>query len=376
MPVAGLVLHPDIMGVRPLFDDLCRRLATHGFAVCAPEPFARPVEVRAEADPSARMALVAELDDDLQIGDLEAAADYLVVHDDVREVAVLGFCMGGMYALKAAATGRFDRAVAFYGMIRLPEGWVGPRRVAPLDTAADVCPTLAIFGGQDPYTPAADIDALRAAWADRPDCEIVVYPTPSTGSCTTPSARRTAPTTPPTPGAACSRSCRPTEPSARSERGALVQRLAVEDPVAVAAVDLDPAEPHEQRQRLVHPLAAGADETGELLLGHRQPELVGVAGELEQPLGGAGGDVEEHRVGERLVGGAQAAGEEAHDDPEQGRVLVDRAAHGVVPEHQDVGLFERARLGGAGSVVEQAHLAEERPSPGRPPSTRARRGSG
>ena len=90
---------------------------------------------------------------------------------------MLGFCMGGMYALKAAATGRFDRAVAFYGMIRVPEDWRRARRRAePLDTAADVCPTLAIFGAADPYTPRADIDALRAAWADRPDCEIVVYP--------------------------------------------------------------------------------------------------------------------------------------------------------------------------------------------------------
>ena len=37
----ALVLHPDVMGLRPLFEDLCRRLATHGLAVCAPEPFAR-----------------------------------------------------------------------------------------------------------------------------------------------------------------------------------------------------------------------------------------------------------------------------------------------------------------------------------------------
>jgi carboxymethylenebutenolidase len=177
MPVAGLVLHPDIMGIRPLFDDLCRRLATHGFAVCAPEPFARaPVEVRADPEPAARMAYVAELDDDLQIGDLEAAADYLVVQDDVREVAVLGFCMGGMQALKAAASGRFDRAVAIYGMIRPVEGWVGAKTRLPLDTAADVCPTLAVFGGRDTFTPEADIEALRAAWANRPDCEIVVYP--------------------------------------------------------------------------------------------------------------------------------------------------------------------------------------------------------
>jgi carboxymethylenebutenolidase len=177
MPLAGLVLHPDIGGIRPLFDDLCRRLATHGFAVCAPEPFARaPVEVRADADVSARMGFVSQLDDDLQIGDLEIAADYLVVHDDVREVGVLGFCMGGMQVLKAAASGRFDRAVAFYGMIRVPDDWVGPKTRQPLDTAGDVCPTLAIFGGVDPYTPPEDIDALRAAWTDRPDCEIVVYP--------------------------------------------------------------------------------------------------------------------------------------------------------------------------------------------------------
>ena len=177
MPHSGLVLHPDIMGVRPLFDDLCRRLATHGFAVCCPEPFARaPVEVRgATDDPSARMAYAKELDDELQLGDLEAAADYLVVHDDVREVAVLGFCMGGMQVLKAAATGRFDRAVAFYGMIRPPDNWIGPKSRLPLDTITEVCPTLAIFGGNDPFTPASDIEALRAAWADRPDCEVVVY---------------------------------------------------------------------------------------------------------------------------------------------------------------------------------------------------------
>jgi carboxymethylenebutenolidase len=175
LPIAGLVLHTDIMGLRPLFDDLCRRLATHGFAVCAPEPFARaPADAMTEVE--ARMAHVRELDDEIQIGDLEAAADYLVIHDDVREVSIIGFCMGGMQVLKAAATGRFHKAVAFYGMIRVPDDWQGPNTRQPLDTARDVCPTLAIFGGVDGYTPAADIDALRAEWADRPDCEIVVYP--------------------------------------------------------------------------------------------------------------------------------------------------------------------------------------------------------
>ena len=147
--------------------------------MCAPEPFARaPVEVRGEADPTAaRMGYMAQLDDDLQIGDLEAAADYLVVHDDVREVAVMGFCMGGMQALKAAAIGsvrpgggvlRDDPGAATTGSVRRPAS-----RSTPRPRCARRWP---IFGGTDPYTPAGDIEALRAAWADRPDCEIVVYP--------------------------------------------------------------------------------------------------------------------------------------------------------------------------------------------------------
>ena len=178
MPVAGLVLHPDIMGLRPLFDDLCRRLATHGFAVCAPEPFARaPVEVRADAEPAARMGYVQQLDDELQIGDLEAAADYLVVHDDVREVAVMGFCMGGMQALKAAASGRFDKAVAFYGMIRVPDDWVGPHTRQPLDGDRRRLSDAGDHRRQRSVHPAgrrrgAPGGVGRAA----PDCEIVVYP--------------------------------------------------------------------------------------------------------------------------------------------------------------------------------------------------------
>jgi carboxymethylenebutenolidase len=121
------------------------------------------------------MASAAELDDDVQLGDLEAAANLLTVEDDVSQVSVLGFCMGGYYTFKAAALDRFDTAVAFYGMLRTPDNWQGPgHKNTPLDLAAEMCPTLAIFGTADPYTPAADIDALRAAWSGRADCEIVV----------------------------------------------------------------------------------------------------------------------------------------------------------------------------------------------------------
>lgn len=176
MPKAGVVLHPDIMGNRPLFDDMARRLASHGLAVACVEPFARvsDAERAAGGDPAVRFGWISELDDDTQLGDLAAAADLLVVEDDVARVSIIGFCMGGFFTLKAAATDRFDAAVAFYGMITVPEGWHNPALGSPLDTAAEVCPTLAVFGSADPWTPAAEIDALRAAWAGRDDCEIVV----------------------------------------------------------------------------------------------------------------------------------------------------------------------------------------------------------
>ncbi len=178
MPKAGIVLHPDIFGNRELFDDLSRRLASHGFAVACVEPFARVDVAAREADGEGsmeRLKWVGTLEDEEQLGDLEAAANLLVVEDDVARIGILGFCMGGMYALKAAALERFDAAVAFYGMIRVPDNhWKHEGLLEPLATAADVCPTLAVFGSADPLIPMVDIEALREVWAGRSDCEIVV----------------------------------------------------------------------------------------------------------------------------------------------------------------------------------------------------------
>jgi len=174
MPKAGVVLYPDIGGLRPLYTDMARRLATHGLAVCAFEPWATlPESDRATLE--LRFAHVKDLDDSEQLELFSSAADLLVVEDDVLRVSALGFCMGGHYVFKAAATDRFDAAVAFYGMLRTPDDWNGPgHSIQPIDVAAQMCPTLAIFGSIDKWTPAADIDALRAGWQGRTDCEIVI----------------------------------------------------------------------------------------------------------------------------------------------------------------------------------------------------------
>jgi carboxymethylenebutenolidase len=153
----GVALHPDIGGLRQLFDDLCARLAAdHGWTVCAPEPFPGREAMALEE----RMAAMAGLDDETQLGALVQAADAT----GCERVGVIGFCMGGMYALKAAGTGRFVRAVSFYGMIRVPEQWRGPGHREPLDAlgAPGACPVLAIIGGRDVWTPPDDVAALEA----------------------------------------------------------------------------------------------------------------------------------------------------------------------------------------------------------------------
>ena len=157
-PSRGLVLVPDIMGLRELFDEHVRRLADdNGWAVAAVEPWpgreGMPLEERLES--------VGTINDRALLADLVAAADLLAV----EPVGVTGFCMGGMFAYKAAGTGRFHRAVGFYGMLRVPAHWKGEHSIEPLDavTAAGACPTMAIVGTVDQWTPPADVEAAEAA---------------------------------------------------------------------------------------------------------------------------------------------------------------------------------------------------------------------
>ena len=153
----GLVIAPDIFGLRPLFDELVSRLAREwNMVVAAVEPF---IGLDASADIDARFAAMSALNDETQLRDLLEAADAL----GVPRVGLIGFCMGGMYCHKASRSDRFARISSFYGMIHVPDGWRSPNQGDPIDylAAGHADRVLAIVGEQDPYTPADQVDELR-----------------------------------------------------------------------------------------------------------------------------------------------------------------------------------------------------------------------
>ena len=163
----GLVVHPDMFGLRPLFDDHVRRFAEEwGLSTVAIDPFPH---LSPEATPEERFAAMPARRDADVFDDLRAAAELT----GCSTVRMIGFCMGGMYAFKAAASGIFDRIVSVYGMIALPEAWHGPEQGEPLEllAAGDAASVLAILGGRDVWTPEADIVRLRET-----DVTVAFYP--------------------------------------------------------------------------------------------------------------------------------------------------------------------------------------------------------
>ena len=157
-PRMGLVVAPDIFGLRQLYDDMVERYAREWqMTTVAVEPF--PGRVLGE-DLDERFGAVPALDDDTHLRDLLEAADAT----GCDKIGLIGFCMGGMYCFKAARSDRFARIAAFYGMIREPANWMGPGHVEPLDHLASGHPerVLAIIGDRDPFTPPADVADLEA----------------------------------------------------------------------------------------------------------------------------------------------------------------------------------------------------------------------
>jgi carboxymethylenebutenolidase len=181
--VPGVVLIHDVWGLAEHPRDLARRLAAEGFAVLAVDLYRRHERVEIE-DPA---AWIRELDDTEVLADLSAAAQLLAGHPAAggRAVGLIGFCMGGMYAvLGACLCPEFSAAVPFYGLLSHQHGMLHDedglaaekKPHEPLAVADRLrCPLLGFFGADDAMVPLDDVHELERGFArsDAPS-EIVV----------------------------------------------------------------------------------------------------------------------------------------------------------------------------------------------------------
>jgi carboxymethylenebutenolidase len=107
----GVVMWPDIFGLRPAFRQMAKRLAESGYSVLVVNPFYRvmkaPTAEQGAATPIAKVSpLMAALNEQTHMTDAKAFVGWLDQQPSVaknRKMGAQGYCMGGPMALRTAA---------------------------------------------------------------------------------------------------------------------------------------------------------------------------------------------------------------------------------------------------------------------------------
>lgn len=150
----GVLVIPSRYGRTRFFEDVARRIAGLGYVALCAEPFHRAKPL---PDPGVERVRVryASADEPQMLVDLDAALDWLHARPEVTStrLGVVGFCMGGSFALNLAAM-RDDLAVCcFHGFPAGPKGAAVPAP-APLDVVGEIeGPLIGFWGESD-----ADVD--------------------------------------------------------------------------------------------------------------------------------------------------------------------------------------------------------------------------
>jgi len=178
----GVLIWPDIFGLRPAFRQMGKRLAESGYSVLVVNPFYRtkkaPTAEAGSATPIQQvMPLAQSLNETTQMTDAKAFIAWLDEQSSVaknRKVGTQGYCMGGPIAFRTAAAvpDRVGAVASFHG-----GGLVSDKPNSPhLQAARTRAQFLIAIAENDDQRAPKDKDVLKETFAKAGlPAEIEVY---------------------------------------------------------------------------------------------------------------------------------------------------------------------------------------------------------
>jgi carboxymethylenebutenolidase len=182
----GVLIWPDIFGLRPAFREMGKRLAESGYSVLVVNPFYRTKKGRAAAegasfqDPTVRAALMqlaGALNKDTAETDAKTFIAWLDQQSSVdkkRKMGTMGYCMGGPLTMRTAAAipNRVGAGASFHGGGLVTDKPESPHLLVPKMKASYL---FAIAANDDEKQPDAK-NVLRETFAKvNLPAEIEVY---------------------------------------------------------------------------------------------------------------------------------------------------------------------------------------------------------
>jgi len=166
---SAVIVIQEWWGLNDHLKDVARRVAREGYVTIAPDLYSR-LGHKVTTDPQEAGQLMGSLSQEDGLKDLTATIKYVRGLREVagRKIGVIGFCMGGGYALMLPCVStEISAAVPFYGPVPNPD--------TPLQQLA--APVLYVYGEDDGWITHADVDRLKNALAQyQKPGEVKTYP--------------------------------------------------------------------------------------------------------------------------------------------------------------------------------------------------------
>jgi carboxymethylenebutenolidase len=187
---AGVVVWPDVLGLRPAFRAMGKRLAESGYSVLVINPFYRKMKAPTAAKGSATpipelMPLAQSLNEQSTFTDAKAFIAWLDQQQSVaknRKIGTQGYCMGGALVMRTAAAvpNRIGAGASFHGGGLVTNSPNSPHLLAPKIKAHMY---FGIATNDDMQQPDAKVKLKEAFDAAKNPAEIEVYSMAQHGWC-------------------------------------------------------------------------------------------------------------------------------------------------------------------------------------------------